>query len=138
MAENCCSGGIKLLYSCSGCADMGLLADRVSRKLRDEGFARMTCLAGVGADIPGFVMSARGADENITIDGCSTACAKKCLERAGATATSYILTDFGCVKGSTHVTDELVEKMCGIIKNTERPTATSAVQGGGCGCGGAC
>lgn len=138
MADTCCSGGTKLLYSCSGAADVGLLADRVSRKLRDEGFARLTCLAGVGADLSGFVMSAKGADENITIDGCATACAKKALERVGAQATAYILTDFGCVKGSSPVTDELVEKICGMIKNSGKPSSGQVSKTGGCGCGGAC
>ncbi len=138
MAENCCSGGTILLYSCSGSADVGLLADHVSRKLRDNGFARMTCLAGVGADLSGFVMSAKGADENIAIDGCPTACARKCLERVGAPVTSYILTDLGCVKGSTPVTDELVEKMCGIITNAAKTSVAPAAQGSGCGCVGPC
>ncbi len=138
MADNCCSGGTKLLYSCSGSADVGLLADRVSRKLRDDGFARMTCLAGVGADLSGFVMSAKGADENITIDGCATACARKCLERAGAPVTSYILTDFGCEKGSSPVTDELVDRICGMIRNAAKPSADPVSSGSGCGCGGAC
>lgn len=138
MSDTCCSGGTKLLYSCSGSADVGLLADRVSRKLRDDGFARMTCLAGVGADLSGFVMSAKGADENITIDGCPTACAKKALERVGVSPTAYILSELGCVKGSTPVTDELVGKMCGMIQNATKPSARSGAQAGGCGCGGAC
>lgn len=138
MADNCCSGGTKLLYSCSGSADVGLLSDRMARKLRDEGFARMTCLAGVGADLSGFVMSAKGADENITIDGCPTACAKKALERVGVSTTAYILTDMGCVKGSTPVTDELVDKMCGMIKNAAKSSAGPAAQGSGCGCVGPC
>jgi uncharacterized metal-binding protein len=117
---------------------VGLLADRVSRKLRDDGFARMTCLAGVGADLSGFVMSAKSADENITIDGCPTACAKKALERVGASTTAYILTDMGCTKGSTPVTDELVEKMCGMIKNAAKTSSGSNTKESGCGCVGPC
>ena len=117
---------------------MGLLSDRVARTLRDDGFARLTCLAGVGADLSGFVMSAKGADENITIDGCATACAKKALERVGASTTAYILTDLGCVKGSTPVTDELVGKMCGMIQAGAKKSAEPTAQSGGCGCGGAC
>ena len=41
MAE-CCSGGTTLIYACSGAADVGEIADRVTRKLCDEGYARMT------------------------------------------------------------------------------------------------
>lgn len=105
---DCCSGGTKLLYSCSGSADVGKLADLVTRKLRDDGYARMTCLAGIGADISGFVVSARGADENITVDGCPQACARKSLERIGVAPLSIVLSDMGYEKGKTPVTDELV------------------------------
>jgi uncharacterized metal-binding protein len=108
---DCCSGGVKLLYSCSGAADVGQIADQVSRKLRDKGFARLTCLAGVGADLSGFVESARGADVNITIDGCGTMCAKKALERIGVPATSYVLTDFGIEKGKTPLTKKIVAEL---------------------------
>lgn len=66
----CCGTATKLIYACSGSADVGEIADRVTRKLRNEGYAKMTCLAGVGAGLSGYVQSAKGADENITIDGC--------------------------------------------------------------------
>jgi uncharacterized metal-binding protein len=135
MADNCCStGGIKLLYACSGAADVGELADRVVRKLWSEGFATKTCLAGVGADISGFVQSAKGADENITIDGCPQSCAKKCLERIGMKPTSIMLADLGYKKGESPVTDEAIEKIAGLVKFVP-PTGTSA---GGCGCSGNC
>jgi uncharacterized metal-binding protein len=41
MAE-CCGGGTKLIYACSGAADVGEIADRVARKLRADGVARMS------------------------------------------------------------------------------------------------
>lgn len=114
---DCCSGGTKLLYACSGAADVGKIADLVSRKLRDDGFARMTCLAGIGANLSGFVQSAKAADGNITIDGCATACAKKSLERIGVNPTSIIMSDFGCVKGSTPVVDTLINEIAEKIKS---------------------
>jgi len=115
MAE-CCGGGTKLIYSCSGAADVGEIADRVTRKLRADGSARMTCLAGISAGLSGYVQSAKGADENITIDGCNTACAKKTLEKIGVTPTSYILTGFGLVKGETPVTDKIIDELFEKIK----------------------
>lgn len=113
---DCCEGGTKLIYSCSGSADGGEIADRVTRSLRDEGYARMTCLAGVGAGLSGFVQSAIGADENITIDGCPIACAKKSLERIGVRPISYILTDLGLVKHEAPVTDQIVAEVLEKIK----------------------
>jgi len=65
---NCCSGIVKLIFSCSESADVGEPADRVVRKLSNDGFGRMTCLSGIGADISGFIESAKGADENIAIN----------------------------------------------------------------------
>lgn len=121
MAE-CCEGGTKLIYSCSGSADVGEIADRVTRRLRDEGYARMTCLAGVGAGLSGYVQSAKGADEVITIDGCVTACARKSLERIGVQPTSYILTDLGLEKHETPVTDQVVNE---VLENIKKNTGIS-------------
>jgi uncharacterized metal-binding protein len=134
---DCCSGGTKLLYSCSGSADVGKLADLVSRKLRDDGYARMTCLAGVGADLSGFIASAQGADENITIDGCSQECARKGLERIGVTPRSIVLTEMGCEKGKTTVTENLVSEISSRIKFTASSVSPGSASGG-CGCGGKC
>lgn len=138
MAE-CCGTATKLIYACSGAADVGEIADRVTRRLRDEGYAKMTCLAGVGAELSGYVQSAKGADENITIDGCPVACAKKSLELIGVNSTSYILTDMGLVKGKSPVTEETVTQISEKIKSTkDTPATTLQVGTGNCSCGGKC
>ena len=72
MAE-CCEGGTRLIYSCAGSADVGEIADRVTQATMKD--ARMTCLAE-SAPVSSYVQSAKGADFNITVDGCQTACAK--------------------------------------------------------------
>lgn len=133
---DCCTGGVNLLYSCSGAADVGQIADRVARNLRDRGFARMTCLAGIGADLSGFVESARGAELNITIDGCGTRCAMKALERIGVHPASYVLTDYGIDKGTTPPTDDIVNRLSDLIAK-EKKTA-SGMPDSGCSCGGRC
>jgi uncharacterized metal-binding protein len=132
-----CKTEIKLIYSCSGAADVGEIADRVARKLRADGSARMTCLAGISAGLAGYVQSAKGADVNITIDGCKTACAKKTLEKIGVTPASYILTDFGLVKGETPVTEKIITDMCEKIKcGSDKPTPPVQIGTGGCSCSG--
>jgi len=110
MAE-CCTDGTKLIYSCSGASNVGEIADRAARKLRAEGFGKMTCLASIGAHLPGFVESAKGAGENITIDGCPVACARKNLEHIGIKPKSFILTEMGLVKGKTPVSGEVVNEI---------------------------
>ena len=41
----------------------------------------MSCLAGVGGDINGFVVAARDCDILVAIDGCPVNCAKACFDR---------------------------------------------------------
>lgn len=138
MAE-CCGGGTRLIYACSGAADVGEIADRVVRRLRSEGITKMTCLAGIGAGLSGYIQSAKGADENITIDGCQVACAKKTLEKIDVTPNSYILTDLGLVKGETPVTEEIIIRMCEKIKSARsNPVSTPPAGPAGCSCGGKC
>ena len=115
MANECCCGGVKLIYACSGASDVGKLADSAARELAKSNCGKMTCLAAVGAHLSGFVESAKGATENITIDGCSVACAGKILDHIGVNSKSYVLTDMGYKKGETPVTkktvDEIVKKI---------------------------
>jgi len=135
MSECCGSGKTRLVYACSGCADVGEIADRVARKLSKDGFGNMTCLAGIGAQLSGFIESAKGADENITIDGCPVACARKNLERIGVKPKSYILTEMGLVKGKTPVTESVVTEVSNKIKGTEEKIS---VDDDGCGSGCCC
>jgi uncharacterized metal-binding protein len=37
---NCCGGRTRLIYTCSGGADVGEIADHVARKLRDNGYGK--------------------------------------------------------------------------------------------------
>lgn len=135
---SCCGREIKLLYACSGAADVGEISDRVARKLRNEGFGAMTCLAGIGAELSGFVASAKGADENITIDGCPVGCAKKTLENLGVTPTSYILTEMGLTKGKTPVTEDVIDEVANFIKKDGSCCSAPTEAVSGCSCGGAC
>lgn len=115
MAE-CCDGGIKIIYACSGQSNVGEIADRVVRKLRNEGFAKMACLAGVGADLSGYVQTAKASEVCFTVDGCPTACARKNMERIGVSSKAYVLTEMGLKKGETPVTDEVVERIAAKIR----------------------
>lgn len=109
MAE-CCEGNKRLIYPCSGGSDVGEIADRAARKLSQKGYGNMSCLAGIGARLSGFIESAKSA-ENITIDGCPIACARKNLEQIGLTPCSFILTEMGLTKGKTPITPEIVDKL---------------------------
>ena len=114
---NCGNANLRLIYSCSGAADVGALSDLAARKLRDDKVGSMSCLAAVGAGLSGFIESAKAADKCITIDGCSVACAKKNLESIGVSPKSFILTEMGYEKGNTTVNEKTVSEAVSKIKN---------------------
>jgi uncharacterized metal-binding protein len=138
MAE-CCEGKTKLIYSCSGAADVGEIADRVARKLRDEGFAKMSCFAGIGAELSGYVQSAKDADAVITVDGCRHACARKSLLRIGVDSVSFVLTAMGLAKGEMPVTEKIIADLSESIKSgAGEPVGSKPSEAGDCSCGGKC
>ena len=92
----------RLVFACSGAADVGEIADRVARLLHREGVARMFCLACVGALSEDAIARARTASDILAIDGCESDCAKKCLENAGVPRVRHLrLTDHQMPKGRT-------------------------------------
>jgi uncharacterized metal-binding protein len=84
--ENCqCGEAPKMIYSCSGAADVGEIADRAARKLGRDGVGKMSC----------------------PID-----CARKTLEKAGIGGFAHLrVTDHGLTKGQSPVTDENIKSI---------------------------
>jgi uncharacterized metal-binding protein len=113
MSESCScgKGGLKLIYACSGAANTGYLSDSAARKLMKDAAGKMTCLAAMGAELSGFIESAKCADKNIVIDGCPVACGKKIFEKLGLPFEHYIMTDFGVEKGKTEITPEIINSV---------------------------
>jgi uncharacterized metal-binding protein len=105
-----CAGGDKLIFACSGAADVGAISDLAARKMTRDGQGKMFCLTGVGGRIPGILDKTRAAARVLAIDGCPLDCARKTLEQAGFTGFAHIhVTDLGMEKGKTPVTDEHIE-----------------------------
>ncbi|MDR7869095.1 MAG: putative zinc-binding protein [Sporomusaceae bacterium] len=120
MSCNCgcqASSAPKIVYGCAGCADVGGVADAVSRKLRQDGFAtnKASCLAGIGAGLQPFIDAAKAASMVVTIDGCETGCAMKTIQNIGIEPQAIFLTQMGLEKGKTVPAPELTEKLCGMI-----------------------
>jgi uncharacterized metal-binding protein len=132
--KSCCGNGTKLIYSCSGASDVGKIADEVARKLSKTKQGAMTCLAAIGAQLSGFVESAKGASENITIDGCNVACARKTLEHIGVKPKSYIITEMGYKKGETSVTDKVIDEVVNKISLGRSVQTKETGQQNGCCC----
>lgn len=108
MSTCSCGGSNRLIYACAGCSDVGELSYKVAKYLSANCVAKMTCLAGVSAHLDGYIASAKGADANITIDGCPLACAKKTLEHIGVKPLSFVITEGGFVKGKTNINEETI------------------------------
>ena len=108
----CCDPAKKLVFACSGAADVGEIADRAARKLTADGVGKMFCLAGVGGRV-GMIMENTGAAEVIlAIDGCPLHCARNTLEKAGFTKFAHLcLSDLGMAKGKTSPTAESIAQV---------------------------
>jgi uncharacterized metal-binding protein len=107
-----CSAGPKLIFSCSGAADVGELADRAARKLTRDGHGKMFCLAGIGGRVSGIIKSTEAAASILAIDGCALDCAKKSLEEAGITRFNHLrLTNLGFEKGKADVNSDSIAKV---------------------------
>lgn len=105
-----CAGGEKLIFSCSGAADVGEISDRAARRLTREGLSRMFCLAGVGGHVQAIIDKTRAATRILAIDGCSLDCTKKTLGQAGCAGFQHVrITDLGMEKGRTPATDVNVD-----------------------------
>jgi len=101
MAEQtcACAGSSVLVFPCSGGSNVGQIANAAAVELARQGVAKMYCLAGVAAHIPGMVDSAGGAELRIAIDGCGVACARKALEHAGISVDhAVVVTELGIAK----------------------------------------
>lgn len=106
---NCSDKVAKTVLSCSGAADLGLVSDKVARKLHANGVCQMKCLAFVSAGIEHLIDSIR--DSNIlVIDGCPADCGKVTLDKNGlANYTQLRLTDLGFEKGKTEINDKNID-----------------------------
>ena len=101
-----CAGGMKLIFACSGAADVGEIADRAARKMTENGSGRMFCLAGIGGGIRGIIETTEAASRILAIDGCELGCVKSCLQHAGFERFKHLrITDLGLQKGQAAVND---------------------------------
>lgn len=117
----CCScndhsGPSALVYSCSGAADVGEIADRAVRRLDAANIAWMSCLAGIGGRVSGLVANATAAPMLVAVDGCPHDCAKKTLELAGFPDVRHVrVTNLGFKKGRAPAAEEAIAKVVAAV-----------------------
>lgn len=81
---------LPIVYSCSGCSSAAQLANHLAIKLDRADRAEMSCIAGVGGDVPSLVRVATSGRPIVAIDGCPLMCAKNCLARHGVTPDLHV------------------------------------------------
>jgi len=107
-----CGAGPKLIFACSGAADVGAIADQAARKLTKDGVGKMYCTAGLGGRVPGIMATTAGAAKILAIDGCPLNCVKSSLDQAGFKTYEHLqLTDLGMAKGQTSPSPEAIAKV---------------------------
>jgi len=112
--ENSCShsNSPKLIFACSGAADVGEISDRAARNMSGDGAGKMFCMAGVGGRIPGIMKTTQAASKILAIDGCELDCVKSCLQQAGFEQFEHFrVTDLGLEKGNAEVNNENIAKV---------------------------
>ena len=107
-----CNQAPRLIFACSGAADVGELADRAARTMMKRGYGKMFCLAGIGGQVSGIIKSTESAKSVLAIDGCPLNCAKKCLEEAGFNDFKHLqITELGIIKGQTEINKDNIDSV---------------------------
>lgn len=123
---------LPLVYSCSGCSSAAQMANHLALQLDRRGQAEMSCIAGVGGDVPKLVRTAKSGRPIIAIDGCALACVRNCLARHDVVAeTHHILSDLGVRKrySTDFDPDEAEKALNAIIAGFAPESALTAAQG---------
>lgn len=88
-----------LIYSCSGCSSVAQLANHVAVTLHRTRQADMSCIAGLGGDVPALVKLAKSGRPIAALDGCPLNCVKHTLARHGLEPDVHLtLTELGLSK----------------------------------------
>jgi len=118
---------LPLVYSCSGCSSAAQAANYIALALDHRGKAEMSCIAGVGGDVPSLVKLAKSGRPIVALDGCNLNCVKNCLARhAIEPAVHHVLSDYGVKKRYHEMFDKAqVEELVERISAELPPLATS-------------
>lgn len=143
MTETCCNSGNNIMIlACSGGSNVGQLSNQAAVELTQEGFGKMFCLAGIGAQLSGFVQSAKDVPVMVAIDGCPVGCAKAILKNAEIPLKHYlVITDEGIEKNKNF---NLERSDIDLVKTAVKRIAAQgksidgAASAEGCGCGSCC
>jgi uncharacterized metal-binding protein len=78
------------------------MANYIAVQLDRRGLADMSCIAGVGGDVPSLVKTAREAERILAIDGCALHCVLHTLRRHGVTPDAHFVLSSAGVRKRFH------------------------------------
>ncbi len=82
---------LPLVYSCSGCSSAAQMANYVALQLDRQALAEMSCIAGVGGNVPHLVRIAQSGRPILALDGCPLQCVKSSLAQRGLSPTEHVM-----------------------------------------------
>jgi uncharacterized metal-binding protein len=95
-------GTAPLVYSCSGCSSAAQLANALAIRLDRLGAAEMSCIAGLGGDVPSLVRLARSGRPIVALDGCALVCVQATLRRHGILPDCHVILSHHGVRKRRH------------------------------------
>lgn len=93
---------LPLIYACSGCSSAAQMANAIAVTLDRTGDAEMSCIAGVGGDVPSLVRVATSGRPIVAVDGCRLACVRACLARHDVVPDLHLVLAEHDVKKQKH------------------------------------
>lgn len=122
---------LPLVYSCSGCSSAAQTANQAALRLDRRGVAEMSCIAGVGGDVPHLLKIAKSGRPIVGIDGCVLACVKSSLARHDIAPRWYFqLHEYG-VKKRYHADHDPEQVESVVLEVTQALQADPAVRKSG-------
>ncbi|MEI7612653.1 MAG: putative zinc-binding protein [Betaproteobacteria bacterium] len=109
---------LPLVYACSGCSSAGQMANYIALELDRRKAAEMSCIAGVGGDVPHLARISLSGRPILALDGCPFQCVKSCLAQCGVAPTKHIMLHKKGVKKRYHASFNQDEADC-ILKSIE-------------------
>src|SRR5690606_36077889 len=122
---------LPLVYSCSGCSSAAQLSNHLALRLDRMELAEMSCIAGVGGDVPALVKTAKSGRPMLVLDGCPMECAKNCLKRHGIVPDEHVqLHDDGVIKrqhqgSGPEQAEQTRQEVAGLAQKSASPAGTS-------------
>ncbi len=122
---------LPIVYSCSGCSSAAQMANWIAIQLDRQGLAEMSCIAGVGGDVPSLVKTAQSGREIIVLDGCPLVCSQHCLARHNVKPDQHFLLSDMKVPKKIHqdfdpkMAEEVLEKIKAQLKQAQALEPTS-------------